>query len=344
MSDPDPTLAPSSSPAAGAWARCRVTLGPVLVGVLGGVLAGGLSVAAAWAVLRSAASTYARFPGVERPWMAADVPLPGGVALTLGLLGTAGLLLMGLVTALVARPRDRWEDVSAGLGTGLAATLAGYFCGIGWMAATAAVIVPSIADMTLLGTAARPAAEGRSADPLVQRYPDLAGIEPADRGPLVAAKVCSDQVVGCATGAWLGGVLALGTCGVFGFVGTLAGGFAVRRGGRARVVLASFCELAWSCGGALCLLLVGLGVGGEFHWLPWLGVVGVTVLIVLAVTRRWRWPLRLTLAAAWLTTAAYVQGTPWWSVGVAAVVAYAALVVLLAQQRLLAARPAVAVA
>src|SRR5262249_30715027 len=124
------SLAPSCTP--GFWRRFAVAFGPTLVGLLGGVLAGGFALATTAVLLHNCAATYAKFPSLPRPWLAVDLDLPGPVLILFGALGVAAPFAMGLAAALLARPRDRWEDLSAGVNTALAGTLSGYASGLGW--------------------------------------------------------------------------------------------------------------------------------------------------------------------------------------------------------------------
>src|SRR5262249_38128536 len=145
-------------------------------------------------LLKNCATTYAKFPSLTPPWLAGDFSVPPALLLPLLLLGWAAPFAMGLCTAWLVQARDGWGDLSAGGTPALAASLSSYAALFGWMVVTATVIVPSIADLTLLGEAAKapPALAGQPAphpaDILVERYPDLREAAPDERGGLVFAK------------------------------------------------------------------------------------------------------------------------------------------------------------
>jgi hypothetical protein len=351
--------APASSPAPVSdrrtfWQQCRVTFGPVVVGLLGGGATGLLGLAATASLLRNCAVTYERFPSVARPALAVDLGLPEWLVILCAALGCTIPFAMGLATVLLVRPRDRWGDVAAGLTTGLSSTLAAYVAGIGWAVVLAMTVVPSIADLTLLGDATRtPAAAGveQAAAPsaaLAERYPELAGVAENERGGLFFAKIVADQCTGSAAGVWLGVLLALAWCGVLGFVSTLTAGYLVRRGPGLRAVLVPYLELTVAVSvmvglvfrqlaGSWLAVLGGGNPGVPLLWLGW-----VTAVVVLAVVRRWHWGPRLTLALVWIVVLVQVLGEalPWYL----AAAGYVAAAVVLVRQVFLRWQPAVAAA
>jgi hypothetical protein len=146
---------PAGGDPPGFWPRCRATVGPTLVGLVGGGLTAGVAVVAISTLLHNCAATYAKFPGVERPWLAQDFTVPDYLIVPLALLGFAGPFAMGLATALLVRSRDGWGDLAAGLQTCLAGTLAGYAAGVGLATTLALVVVPSIADFQAFADATK---------------------------------------------------------------------------------------------------------------------------------------------------------------------------------------------
>jgi hypothetical protein len=249
----------------------------------------------------------------------------------LWLLGIALPFTMGLATVWLVRPRDFWDDVSAGLTTALASTLSSFAAGIGWAVILALTVVPSIADLTWFGNATQKPGviEGPAGHPtavLVEHYPDLADLPADERGGRFMAKIVSDQVMGSAWGVWLGLLAALGTCGALGFCSTLAAGYLWRRDQAFGAAVLPYLELTVSSSLLVGVLLRDLtfGVGlmrgpGMLGGLEVLWLALLTVVVVLAVVQRWRWTVRLALAITWVVV--FVQMTsspiPWYVAGVA---------------------------
>src|SRR5690242_18727536 len=107
----------------GLWARLRTTCGPTLAGLAGGAVLGLAGLSSLAPLCRNLAATYDRYPSLARPWLAADLALPGWLQLAALLVGLAGPIAMGAIAVWLNRPRDAWADLSAGLTTALAATL-----------------------------------------------------------------------------------------------------------------------------------------------------------------------------------------------------------------------------
>ena len=72
----------SSDAKAGLWSRLATTFGPTVAGLLGGGLAGLLALATIAPLGRNVAATYAHFPSLQRPWLAADLDRNGLPALS----------------------------------------------------------------------------------------------------------------------------------------------------------------------------------------------------------------------------------------------------------------------
>jgi hypothetical protein len=183
---------------------------------------------------RNSADTYAKFPSLTAPPLAVSIELPGVVRLVGLILACGGLLAVGPLAVALVRPRDWWGDLSAGLTAGLVAACTIYLIGIGWAATLATTVVPCISDLTFV------TAPDTTPAKLAERYPDLESIEPEKRGPIMMAKIISDQVSGGAVGIWSGAVLSLLTAGLFGVWGTMAVGYLRRRGDQPRQAVWSY--------------------------------------------------------------------------------------------------------
>jgi hypothetical protein len=222
-----------TSPPCGLRAKLCVTFGPVLIGLLGGSMAGVLGPALFARVPRNMATVYDSFPSLERPWLALHLEVSewwSAIAPPLGL--AAAAVIMGLGTVWLARPRDAWADLSAGLTTSLASTIAAFVSFVGWAFAWGFVVLPSIDDLNSLADAFDnpPSAEHRS-QPLVDRYADLENVADDGRARKLLGKIVTDQMVGSLRAAWTGMAISFVSFGALALTGTLAAGFVWRRGG-----------------------------------------------------------------------------------------------------------------
>jgi hypothetical protein len=104
MSSLDNYLAITVTPA-GLGSRLRITLGPTLVGLVGGALSGLVIVPHMATLCRNAAATYARYPSIERPALATELPLPAWLSAAALLIGLAAPLGLGVATVWLVRPR-----------------------------------------------------------------------------------------------------------------------------------------------------------------------------------------------------------------------------------------------
>jgi hypothetical protein len=302
--DESPAPALCAAPTA---SNCGRTIGPLLIGLAGGAATGLLGLQSMAVLLRNVAQTYDKYPRVPRSWLVTSIDLPMGVLLVCFVVGLGVPLFMGLSNVLITRPRNRWEDVQAGITSGLASTLASLAAGLGWAVVLAMTVVPSINDLTVLSDSVRmpvkSAVEDHPSDKLVAAYPDLQATAPEERGGSFFAKIVADQVVGSAFAVWLGIGIALGSCGLLALCGTLAAGYLVRRGDGLRAIVLPYLELTLSCSVLLGLpfykLLIGESAGAEgVKWLVLVAAAGLlTVLIVRAVAGRWHWMVRVMLAA-----------------------------------------------
>jgi hypothetical protein len=300
ITPPVAALTPDSAVAF--WPRFLSTFGPALVGLLGGALTVGVAFVSIPPILRACSQTYARYPSVQAPWLAGDFTLPSAVTIPLFVLAVVSPFALGLVTARLVRPRDRWEAVSAGLTTAAAGSATAYVLWIGWKVAIATVLVPSVSDMTLLAESTRTPAAATAApsDVLADQYPDLKGVPGDERGALFFPKIMSDQVVGSAHGVWIGVVTAVGLVGLPSLCGTLAAAWLLRRGGAWWVLLLSYVELTVAISVTLGLLLAAaVGFGLPAGWFRYAVLVAASVTVVTGVLKRWGFPLRVTAAVAW---------------------------------------------
>jgi hypothetical protein len=211
----------------------------------------------------------------------------------------------------VARPQDIWADFSAAVTSAMASSLAALVMGIGWAVVMAMVIVPSIADLTLVGdslrtpgTSVQGKTTGHPSEGLVERYPDLGDVPENERGKIFVPKLISDQILGSAYGIWLSADFALMTYGAVVFWGTVAAGYLARRGDCFSRKVVPYLELTVSltvtCSAPF--LLLTLGPSSIHSWLIWLWLAWVTTVVVLMVVQRAHWMLRLALAVTWVVT------------------------------------------
>lgn len=308
MSDGSAPVAPVGAP--GFWSQFRRTFGPALVGLVGGGLTVGVSLAATATLLQNVATTYAGFPSLQPPWLARDFSLPTAALVPLVILGVVAPFGMGLATAWLVRGKDRWSEVSAGFTTALTSSVAAYAVGLGWAVTLAMVVVPSISDLTLFERAVRAPADAaaKPSDVLAERYPDLQDKPADERGGRFFGKIVADQVVGSAYGVWLGIGLSFATVGALGFCGTLAGGWLLRRGGSWRSVVVPYFELTVATSLAAGRMIAGLaGFGTPITWPGAVCLVTAAALVVLGVVGRWPPLLRVALAVTW--------GLVFWGVG-----------------------------
>jgi len=208
--------------------RLRETFGPIIAGLVGGGLTAILFLAITAQMCRNSADTYATFPSLTAPPLAVSIELPRVLTLVGAILACGGLLAIGPLAVTLVRPRDWWGDLSAGLTAGLVAAVTTYLIGIGWASTLATTVVPSISDLTFV------TAPDTTPAKLAERYPDLASVEPEKRGPIMMAKIVSDQISGGAVGIWAGALLSLLTAGLFGLCGTMTFGYLHRRAGTSR--------------------------------------------------------------------------------------------------------------
>src|SRR5262245_57695695 len=219
------------------WLRVRTTFGPVLAGLVGGVLAGLTALPSLAPLCRNLAATQATFPDWPGPWFGFAEALPLEIAFVAWAFGTIALVFTGAAVVRLARPADGWADWSAGLSASLAATLAALVSCVGWPVVLALVVVPSISDLTLVCDAAATPSPDAAAE-FTRRYPQLGAVDANQRGDLLMARIVTAQATGASTAVWLATVGSLLSAGVLALIGTLAAGYLSRqvKGFRARTI------------------------------------------------------------------------------------------------------------
>jgi hypothetical protein len=253
-------------------------------------------------------AAYESLPSLARPWVAAR-PVPDWVRdlveAVMYLLLLPGLLLA--ITALV-RPRNRSADVAAGLMTGLVMAVTFFTVSFGWWSVYSRAVLPAMDDLSLMG---------ETDDALLTRYPDLADIPPSERRAVLLGKAQLDLAAGIPGGILLGMVLAVGIS-VPGSVALVCcAGSLLRRYGRLRVVALLYAEQAVP-GVIFCGYLFLLVQRALLYQTPpqhpvcYLLLLTWCGLAVTAAVRRWPWPTRVGLQAAWLVHYAVTNYWVWY--------------------------------
>ena len=243
--------------------RLRETFGPTIAGLVGGAFTAILVLSVTAQMCRNSADTYATFPSLTAPPLAVSIEVPRVLILVGAILACGGLLAVGPLAVALVRPRDWWGDLSAGLTAGLVAACTTYLIGVGWVTSLATTVVPCLSDLTFVTKPDTTPAK------LAERYPDLESVEPKERGPIMMAKIVSDQVSGTAVGVWSGALLSLLTAGLFGACGTMAVGYLRRRGDHPR-------QAVWSYIGMTVPTAITLGAFLAWAVSPVLGNLTVT--------------------------------------------------------------------
>src|SRR5262245_48838077 len=103
-----------------------------MAGLLGGSLTGLMAIPSFAPLCRNMAETYDQYPSLTRPWLANDFDVPGVVCVFAVIIGVIGPMATGAAAVWLARTRDAWADLSAGVSAAVAATLSAFAAGIGW--------------------------------------------------------------------------------------------------------------------------------------------------------------------------------------------------------------------
>jgi hypothetical protein len=320
------------------WLRTnvRAAVWTVVIGVVCGALSTlAIDLQAMTAVLQNVARTYRYFPSLERPLLAIDLAVPDWVVYSACLVGLIAWLGMGLFTYLLVRPRDRWSEVGAGLGTGLAAGLSQFTFGTGPATVLALAIVVSLQDLKLLaeGYATRagpPVSEEpqqpkpHPQDALLEKYPDLAAVPEQQRAGILYGKIAADNVAGTFLGIWLALLMSFWAGAGMAVCQTTVAGSLLRSRNRLRAVFLPYLELSLPAGILIAwpaLILAGLCLKMPMMLAWWLvfPLTGIVFLLAMvSVRQRWPWVFRLVLQAAWLVTAVFLFDQVPWFVAAAA--------------------------
>ncbi len=302
------------------WTKLRATFGPALAGLIGGSLLGLVALPQMAPLCRNMAATYLEYPSLQRPWPASNFEIPVLLNLLLILIGLAGPIAIGAAAVSLARTRDIWADLSAGLSAALAGTISAFVAGIGWPIMLAMVVVPSISDLTLL-SGANPPAHGVTS--IGKQYPDLQHVGPEKQGQLLMPKIVSDQSSGSAQAVWIGMLLSGLTVGLLAMLGALAAGHLGRRGDNWRMSIAPYLEMtvpatvtAAMVAAAILTPAWSVLIGDNplaVAWPSLLGLVACAALLVIGAVQRWPWLVRLCVGLTWLSILiqARQDGVPW---------------------------------
>ncbi|MDB5313363.1 MAG: hypothetical protein JWO38_7565 [Gemmataceae bacterium] len=241
--------------------------------------------------LYRAAAAYERLPNVRPPLL----PVAAVPEAVLAAAEAAMYLLLPtilLATTLLVRPRNRSADVAAGLIT--AVTF--FTVAFGWWSVYSEAVVAAGDDLSLLaGSDAR----------ILERYPDLAAVPPADRREVLAGKAQFDLAMGIPRGVLLGMFLSVALTVPASVALMSCAGSLVRRDPRVRVVVPLYFEMTLP-GLVFCgyLFLLGqrvllYGVTPQYP-LCYAGLLVLCGLAAGAAAGRTSWPVRAALQVAWL--------------------------------------------
>lgn len=304
-----------SVPVEGTGSRLAKTFGPALAGLLGGAMTGLAGLAESGTLGRNVATTYTKFASLDAPSVA-SFDWPPWLLAVFMVVGIAAPVGIGIAVVWLARPKDRWEDLSAGLTAGLAATLAALVARFGGSVVLALVVVPSLADLTLATDTAK------SAPALAERYPDLESVEAGQRGNLLMAKIVSDQVAGATNALWVAAILALLSAGSLAVAGTLAAGHLARQGTGWRAAVVPYLELTIPPVVTFAMLVATVllptsSVLARGYALPvvWPFLAGVAAaFVVVGALARWPAPIRICLRVMWVLLLVQEKSSaiPWW--------------------------------
>jgi hypothetical protein len=246
-------------------------------------------------------AAYAHFPGLGRPWLALAWQMPPGFRTTLFFATLMAASGMGLVTAVLVRPKNRSADIVAGAITGLISGVIAFTLSYGWLMAAFTAVLPTDADLKVLSEAA---ATGRP-ESVLDRYPELRDIPPGERGPLLYHKVRADLLTGIPVGIWLGMLYIVGIFGAGCICVTMAAGSLLRRHGRLRSVLLPYLEIALPVS-ILISMAFGSLFGSFFNRFTlrfWhLAMFVFLVLTIVSILRGWPWRIRLALQVGWIVS------------------------------------------
>jgi hypothetical protein len=192
---------------------------------------------------------------------------------------------------------------------------------VGWYFINLTAVWPVQADLELLSRAAweEPTPPGKEPDPagqprpqpsdeLLEKYPDLRAVSPAERGRVLAKKITADLMAGIPLGICFGALFVLAVAVPVYTTQVIAAGPLVRRQGPRFAVLLPYVEVSVP---ATVLFVLAFSSTVEHYFnirlQLWHLALFVLLGLVLIGTRcGWPWPLRLLLHAGWLWSAGMV--------------------------------------
>jgi hypothetical protein len=258
--------------------------------------------------------------------MAFTRSIPPWVHLVIYWTGNVLISTLGLIIAVLVRPKNRTADVTAGALAAFVYAATMFALSLAWYIPVLAAVRPIEEDLHLLATAASaeptsfgdgPAAVGKSRsrpfDRLVEKYPDLREVPARQRGEVIYHKIRADLIAGLPIGTWLAALFSL-VLGVPIFtITTMAAGPLLRRQGARPAVLLPYFERVVPAM-ILIVLVLQLAIARPVLWdylhidirpiLIWYLLPIVTLGLALTGTLRgWPWPYRLLLHAGWLVSA-----------------------------------------
>lgn len=291
----------------------------------GGALA--ITLTATHTLMSRLAQAYAdSVPSEAPPLLAIDLNWAPWVDVILFVLGAALLMGMGLLLALLVRPKDWPGDTISGLGAGLVAGVMSFVAGNGLACILAFSVAESISDMSKLsqiGSQAILQLAGEDVEPVETRtwgYPDFEKVPAAERPGKLFKKITADLVVGIQIGIWVGMLTSLALLGAGCTMQTVVAGFLLRRGD-------SVVRLVWYY---FEMTTVSMGLIGAILFAV-VSPVGLIVLIIPAlaaaatvaiagVKRGWDFRLRFGLYGL-CAIPANIHSSPWNAVAVITVFA-----------------------
>lgn len=278
-----------------AWFRqnFRVALRIILIGIVcGGLASLMIGVPRLLPFLIGRSSAYDHLPTLPRPWLTANQYFPLWLINGLSVFGAIAFVGMGLFTVLLVRPRSRWDDVIAGLATGLVGGITAFFVSGGWGTVIASTVPSMMDDLWLL----------RNESKILEHYPDLENVAEDRRREILSYKIIGDLAAGVPRGIWLGMLFTLVSFGAFGVLGTIVAGELQRREGSAVAVILPYLEATILSAWFILLTYLQMFYPTERvqgRWLVLLLFAALTASAVAGVLHRW---------PGWVRAGMYVIG------------------------------------
>ena len=229
---------------------------------------------------------------------------------------------MGLLTAWLVRPRDRWADAGSGLATGLVAGMAVFAFGFGSAVIVAFSVVATLPDAATLTdgyqTKTPPPSEEKPRrhpqEELLERYPDLEKQPEHRRAWALHDKMISDEVNGIMVGLWVGLLISFGVYGTMGVYQAIMAGTLLRRRGSLLGMTGAYLEATLCTSFFILVFGTYMGFGGwqalsiDLRWTVMVGSLGVLLFTNVGVWLGWHWYLRVALYGVWVALIALELG------------------------------------